>query len=63
MFEIVEAYIKFLLGFNEKQKPLMPKFDIAAYTDNEYLNAINAINSYYENIDDFNSTLQFLKRR
>ena len=40
MNEFVEAYIEFLLGFNYKELPVMPNFDISAYTDNEYINSI-----------------------
>ena len=61
MNEIAEAYIKFLSCFKTVNKPLMPKFDVHAYTESEYLNAIYSINKELEKIDDLNLTIQFLK--
>lgn len=58
--EIIE-YQKYLLNFGEVNKPKMPKFDLLAYTDNEYLSSIFDIIKDYEYIDDECLTLQYLK--
>ena len=58
---LVEAYIEFLHSFTGLERPIMPKFDVSAYTESEYLNAINEINSNYEFVDDLSITEHFLK--
>lgn len=61
MNDYVQAYIEFLQDFNELERPVMPKFNEFAYTESEYVNAINEINKDYEFIDDFGVTEHFLK--
>ena len=52
MFEFIDAYIEFLHGFKELNRPEMPKFDVFAYTESEYVTAINDVMREYEYIDD-----------
>lgn len=59
--EEVEAYIEFLLSFGEVNKPKMPKFDLTAYTDNEYISAIKEVQTLFDGIDDFQLTIKHLK--
>jgi hypothetical protein len=61
MNEFVNAYIEFLQISKEFIKPLMPKFNVSAYTESEYVKAINEINLDYEFIDDLTVTEHFLK--
>lgn len=59
--EMIE-YEKYLLNFGVVKKPLMPKFDVLAYTDNEYSLAIFDILSDFDLIDDEYLTIEhFLK--
>ncbi len=61
MDEQVNAYIKYLSNLKEISRPKMPKFDIEAYSDNEYKMAINKVLEDYEGVDDFLITLHYLK--
>ncbi len=61
MDEEINEYIKYLLNFGMVQKPLMPKFNLMAYTDNEYLLAIENIMFEYDLIDDECVTIRYLK--
>ena len=61
MSEINDAYIEFLLKFRELERPLMPKFDVFAYTDSEYLNAIKDVENLFSLVDDLSVTERFLK--
>lgn len=61
MIEFVNAYIEFLQNFAEVERPLMPKFDVSAYTESEYVTAINDVMREYEYIDDLGVTEHFLK--
>ena len=61
MNEFVNAYIEFLLNFKELALPAMPKFNLLAYTESEYVNAVDEINRDYEFIDDFGVTEHFVK--
>ena len=61
MFKLVNAYIEFLHSFTGLERPLMPKFDVSAYTESEYVTAINDIIREYEYIDDLGVTEHFLK--
>lgn len=61
MNELVEAYIEFLQNFTELERPFMPKFNASAYTESEYLNAINDTMFKYEDINDLSVTEHFLK--
>jgi len=61
MNEFVDAYIEFLQNFRELERPIMPKFDVSAYTESEYVTAISNTMREYENIDDLGVTEHFLK--
>ena len=54
-------YIEYLENFREVNRPKMPKFDIDAYTDNEYQKAIFEINSEFDKFDDLAVYEEFLK--
>ena len=61
MFEFTNAYIEFLQNFKVVTKPKMPKFDVSAYTDSEYVCAVNSIMQDFNLIDDFSLTINMLK--
>ena len=61
MLKEIMEYEKYLLNFDMVKKPKMPKFDIAAYTENEYVNAIKNVVSDFENIEDEHLTIHYLK--
>ena len=61
MEEQVNAYIEYLAKFGEIKKPVLPKFDVLAYTENEYVKAVNSIESDFEFTDSVNLTEQYLK--
>ena len=61
MDEEIREYVQLLYNVKEVEKPLMPKFDLSAYTDNEYLSAISSIQNDFDLIDDFAVTIKFLK--
>lgn len=61
MNKLVDAYIEFLLNSRELVRPAMPKFNVSAYTESEYVTAVNEINLEYEFIDDLSVTEHFLK--
>ena len=59
--EIME-YEKYLLSFGLVEKPPMPNFDLLAYTDNEYQQAIFNIMHDFDVFDDESLFVQrFLK--
>ena len=61
MLEETFAYLEYLETFKQVQKPKMPICDVGAYTDIEYVNSINAVMHEFENIEDFQITLNYLK--
>ena len=61
MKEEISEYIKYLDSFKDVKKPPMPIFSTSAYTDNEYISVIDSIMKDYENIDDFEISLKYLK--
>lgn len=61
MVNLVEAYIEFLQNFHELERPLMPKFNISAYTESEYVGAVDELIREYEFVDDLSITEHFLK--
>ena len=61
MLQETFAYLEYLRSFKQVKKPKMPICDVSAYTDNEYINSINEIMHYFENIEDFQITLDYLK--
>jgi len=54
-------YIEYLSNFKELNRPKMPNFDVGAYTDIEYVNAIKEINLDFDKVDDFKVYEKFLK--
>ena len=61
MDEEIDEYIKYLLNFGMVEKPLMPKFDLLAYTDSEYLSVIENVMIDYNFVDDEYVTIRYLK--
>ncbi|MBR6778955.1 MAG: hypothetical protein IKM43_02250 [Clostridia bacterium] len=61
MREEIEEYIKYMDTFKEVKKPYIPRFSSSAYTDNEYLCAIHDIMQDFDQIDDFDISLKYLK--
>lgn len=61
MNEEIEEYVKYLSSFSMVEKPVMPKFNISAYTDNEYLNAIYDLMEDFDNVFDEYLTIDHLK--
>ena len=61
MSEEIMAYIDFLHNYNEVKKPDMPKFDVGAYTENEYLLTVFNLLKEFDFIDDEYLTIKHLK--
>lgn len=61
MDEEIKAYEEYLFMFGEIKKPIMPKFDVMAYTDSEYQSEIFSILREYDLIDDEYITLERFK--
>ena len=61
MYDLVNAYVDFLLEMKEFKKPEMPKFDVNAYTDNEYASAIFDILRDFDLFDDMYLTVNRFK--
>lgn len=61
MDDIVSEYIAYLMQFVELDKPIMPKFDLGAYTDNEYLLTIGELNEDFDLILDEEVYSDYLK--
>ena len=61
MLEEILAYLEYLEEFNEVKKPKMPKFNLSAYTDSEYINEISLLNEQLNSFDDIQVTLNHLK--
>ena len=61
MDEEIREYEKYLASFGLIEKPQMPKFDISAYTDNEYLSVVYNLLKDYDNVDDEYLTIDYLK--
>ncbi|MBR2969763.1 MAG: hypothetical protein IKC49_01775 [Clostridia bacterium] len=61
MNDIVSEYIAYLSKFVEINKPKMPKFDLYAYTDNEYLLIVKELNQDYDLIFDEDVYSDYLK--
>ena len=60
MNEEIYAYQQYLLNFRIVKKPSMPKFNVSAYTDNEYKSLIFSL-SNFEKLDEEYLTIQYLK--
>ena len=61
MDEEIMEYEKYLLNFGVVKKPLMPKFNELAYTDNEYILALFESLSAFDGVDDEYLTIMHLK--
>lgn len=61
MNEHVCAYIEYLQQIKQVNKPKMPKFDERAYTENEYVKAINRIENDFKFVDSIAVTERYLK--
>lgn len=57
----IQEYEQYLLNFGEVKKPQMPKFDLLAYTDSEYLSAIFDTLEVFDFVDDEYLTIKHLK--
>ncbi len=60
---VVDDYILYIANMKEVVKPTMPNFDISAYTDSEYTSVVRELISDFENIDDLELTLQYLRSK
>ena len=61
MDEQVNAYIEFIGNMRQVNKPTMPKFDLSAYTENEYVKEVRSLEKEFENTDSVDLTIAFLK--
>ncbi len=61
MNEQADAYIHYIGTMRDFDKPKMPKFDVSAYTENEYVRAITTIENEFEYTDSFDLTIDYLK--
>lgn len=61
MNEEILAYFEYLQKFKELEKPPMPKFDLLAYNDNEYMLAMKELEKEFDSIDDLQPTLKHLQ--
>ena len=61
MNEEIEDYVRYLLSFSVIEKPIMPKFDVLAYTDNEYLSVVFGILKEFDFLDSEPLTINHLK--
>ena len=61
MWEEIREYQKYILNFRAVKKPIMPKFDVLAYTDNEYTSAIFNTMKDFDLIDDEYLTIDRFK--
>ncbi|MBE5741028.1 MAG: hypothetical protein E7351_00625 [Clostridiales bacterium] len=61
MNEEINAYVEYIKKIGTVHRPKMPKFDISAYSDNEYLSAIEGLNVDFDAIDDEYLTIRHLK--
>ena len=57
----VESYIEYLGKMQQFTKPKMPEFDDKAYTENEYVKAIQTIEEDFKNTDCLDLTISYLK--
>lgn len=57
----IEEYEKYLSKFVMVEKPTMPKIDLFAYTDNEYLSVVDELLKDYDKVDDEYLTIAYLK--
>ncbi len=63
MNKLISEYVKYLFSLKEIARPQMPKFNLNAYTDNEYKIAIAQVELDFNGVDDFETTINFLKNK
>lgn len=51
MDDEITDYIKYILSLVEIKRPKMPTFSLSAYTESEYIKAINEIMNEYSHLD------------
>ncbi len=51
MDDEITDYIKYILSLVEIKRPKMPTFSLSAYTESEYINAINEIMNECSHLD------------
>lgn len=51
MDDEITDYIEYILSLVEIKRPKMPTFSLSAYTESEYINAINEIMNEYSHLD------------
>ena len=61
MSEEINEYLRYLLDFRMVEKPQMPKFNHLAYTDNEYVLAIEEIMQDFNLPEDESLSVKHLK--
>ena len=61
MNEEINAYEEYLLSFGLVEKQQMPKFDLRAYTENEYTSAIFELLKDFDIFDDEYLTVERFK--
>ncbi len=61
MNELAIAYIEYLSKLKSVKLPKMPNFNVAAYNDNEYLSAIDALMLDFDKVNDIKVTEGFFK--
>ena len=57
----IKAYEDYLLNFGVVKRPIMPKFDVLAYTDSEYTSAIQNLLEDFDLFDDEYLTVERFK--
>lgn len=61
MFELISAYVEYLSSLKQIVRPQMPKIEPEAYTDSEYEIVMQQLENDYAGVDDFETTIKFLK--
>lgn len=57
----IKAYEDYLLNFGVVKRPIMPKFDVLAYTDSEYTSVIQNLLEDFDLFDDEYLTVERFK--
>lgn len=60
---LVYEYIKYLSRLDTIKKPKMPRISPSAYTESEYLRAVDELMRDFDMIDDLSVSLEFYKER
>ena len=61
MNDEANEYVVYLSRFKGIRKPPLPKTDLVAYTDSEYIGAIKDVLRDFQNVDDEYITIKHLK--